>query len=373
MIFPFRNIAKLASLTLLICCLGVPPAGAATSVTPPAPAKPVPVQPQSAQSGAPSTAPAASTNVAKVPAPPKAPALSAKAALLMDASNGRVLYSLNPHTRRSPASLTKMLTALVAIDQPNLSATTTISSLAAGRPASKLGLHKGDRISLSVLLQALLMGSCNDAATAIAEQISGSEKSFATKMNALAKKLGATESNFVNPHGLDASGHYSTAYDLAVLARHFLQKPELAKIVTQSNAYLSWQGGSKDMANINSFLWRYEGATGIKTGYTQQAGYALAASASRNSRHLIVILLGCTSSEKRWADAQVLMDYGMDNFTALEAAAKQKAASYTVRAGDTLTAIAARLGTTVNALLEANPKLKSNPNHLLVGEKLNVP
>ncbi len=308
-----------------------------------------------------------------VATPPKAPKLSARAAVVMDAGNGRVLYSLNPHQQRAPASLTKMVTALIAVAQPNLAVTTRVSSRAAGRPPSKLGLSTGDRISLSVLLQALLMGSCNDAATAIAEQVAGSEAAFATKMNSLAKKLGAGESHFVNPHGLDASGQYSTAYDLAVIARHLLNEPKLAEIVRRSSAYLSWTGGAKQMQNINSFLWRYDGAIGVKTGYTQKAGYALAAAAVRDGRRLIIILLGCTSSEKRWADAQVLMDYGMKNYTALSAAAARKPQVYVVRSGDTLTAIARRFNTTVEALLRANPALRANPNRLLVGAKLNLP
>lgn len=358
MFFRFSNIIKLLVVTITIISGVFQPALAMTAVKTPVL---VPT---------PTTLPAAGNAAVALP---KAPNLSAKAAIIMDVTNGSVLYELNAQQRRSPASLTKMVSALVAYNQAKPTATVRISTNAASRPPTKLGLQTGDRISLDQLVQAMLIGSCNDAATAVAEHVSGSEAAFAKLMNKLAASIGAVDSNFVNPHGLDASGHYSTAYDLALIACHFLSKPELASIAAQTSTSLSWQGGKKEMANINSFLWRYDGAVGLKTGYTSKAGYSLAAAAKRSDQQLVVILLGCPSSEKRWTDAQVLMEYGMTNYTELSAAAALRQQVYVVKAGDTLSAIARKYNTSVNALLAANPKLKQDPNHLQVGQKVIIP
>jgi D-alanyl-D-alanine carboxypeptidase len=352
------------------------------SVKPPAlvPAAPTSYRPQgdsvpsedSVPSGGAQAAAQARATPAK--APPAAPKLSAAAVVLMDADTGAVLYSLNPHQRRSPASLTKVLTAIVAIERGDLESIARVSANAAGKPPTRLGLRAGDRISLSQLLEATLLASSNDAATAVAEHVGGSEAAFARLMNQTAVKLGAKESNFTNAHGLDASQHYSTAYDLAILARRLLQIPALADLIVKERAQLKWQGGSGEVANINSFLWRYDGALGIKTGYTSKAGYSVAVAAQNGSRRLIAVLLGCPSSEARWGAACQLMDYGFANHTALvAAAAARRDRTYAVRRGDTLSGIAKRFGVAVGALLDANPSLRRNPDLISVGQSLVIP
>lgn len=306
--------------------------------------------------------------------PPAAPRLSAVSAVLVDDSCGAVLYSLRPHERRAPASLTKMVTAIIAAERGDMNSVVRVSANAAAKPPIRLGLRAGDRIRLSKLLEGTLMGSGNDAATAIAEHVAGSEAAFARLMNLAATKLGATESNFVNPHGLDASRHYSTAFDLAILARRFLQIPVLAELAVRDRSSLEWEGGRSDVVNINSFLWRYNGALGIKTGYTDTAKYSVAVAAENESRRLVAVLLGCPSSEARWNDAVQIMDYGFQNYQVLtQAAAARLERTYVVRRGDTLTGIARRLGTTVKALLEANPSLRSHPNRISVGQRLLLP
>lgn len=249
-----------------------------------------------------------------------------------------------------------------------------VSANAAAKPPSKLGLATGDRIGFSKLLEAAIMGSCNDAATAIAEHIAGSESAFAKRMNDTARRLGAKESNFRNPHGLDAQGHYSTAYDIAILSRHALEVPTLAKIFTQQQVNFTWEGGHSVVANINSFLWRYKGAIGLKTGYTNDAGYSASAAARRDNHTIIVVLLGCPSSEARWNDATHLMDYAFENYQTLRTiASSAQTRTYTVKPGDTLYGIASRLGKSIAAILQANSGLAGHPDLLLPGQTIVIP
>jgi D-alanyl-D-alanine carboxypeptidase (penicillin-binding protein 5/6) len=194
-------------------------------------------------------------------------------------------------------------------------------------------------------------------------------------MNDTARRIGAKESNFRNANGLDASGHYSTAYDVAILSRYALKKPTLAQIFARQRVYLTWEGGKSEVVNINSFLWRYSGAFGLKTGYTQDAGYLVSAAAKHGSRSLIVVLLGCPSSDARWSDAERLMDYGFQHYSTLVAAAAVRVTGriYIVKTGDTLYGIASRLGVTVADLIKTNKALATNPNRLLPGQSLVIP
>jgi len=351
-------------------------AAAVLSIAAPAPPEQAAKAPSSTSSSGSSSAPAGEAP-AELPAPsppPPPPRLTAKAAVLMDADSGKVLYSLNPYEKRSPASLTKIVTALTAVSRVPVNDTTLVkvSANAAAEPSVRIGLCTGDRISVQDLLAALLLASGNDAATALAEHIGGSEKAFAQMMNKKAKELGALDSNFANAHGLDAAGHYSTAYDMALLSRALLDHAGLAELVKQSRAIISLQGKQKEIANINSFLWRYNGALGTKTGYTQKAGYSISAAAVRNGHRLIVVLLGCPSSEQRWADAQALMDYGMNNYAALAAQAARQII-YTVQRGDTLSSIAKRYHKSLAELLAANPGLQKNPDRLIAGQRIVIP
>jgi D-alanyl-D-alanine carboxypeptidase len=365
---------RLLTVVSLLCLLWVQMGYAAsmTRVVPPPLSKPSPCETPSQGAGAEKSAGAAASghSQGKKLAPPE---LSAAAAVLMDAESGLLLWGLNPHERRAPASLTKIVTGLVAVEKGDLNAMAAVSAHAASKPPTKLGLRAGDRIRLSDLLAATIMSSSNDAATAIAEHVAGSEKAFARLMNATARQLGARNSNFVNAHGLDAPQHYSTAYDMAVLSNRALRVPDIVRLASQQTVNLSWQGGERSVSNINSFLWRYNGAVGLKTGYTGSAGYCVAVAAEQDNRKLIGVVMGCPSSEARWNDAIVLMDYGFENFSELMAAAKKARNFYVVRRGDTLSRIAVRFGTSIEALLNLNPDLRGNADFIRVGQRLVVP
>lgn len=320
---------------------------------------------------------ASTTNVATTSAPvvaklPKAPPLSTVAYVLMDVETGRVLMAQREHDRRAPASLTKIVTGIVALKSGDLDSVARVSARAAAQPSQRLGLTTGERVPLSSLLCAALMMSGNDAASAVAEHVGGSEAAFARMMNKFVVQVGAHDSNFVNPHGLDAPSHYSTAYDLALLSRYALGIPEFVRIVSSDRMEIVRDGRKSDVANINSFLWRFKGALGIKTGYTSKAGYSVSVAAQQGSQALVAVLLGCPSSESRWDDAIRLMEYGFENYETLMALAQRPPEEYVVRAGDTLSGIAKRHGTTLAALLAANPSLRGNPSLIKVGQRLSI-
>lgn len=243
------------------------------------------------------------------------PQLSADAAILIENRTGTVLFAKNPHQTRAPASTTKILTAILALEQGKLDEIATVSRKAASTPGSSARLYTGQKIRLIDLLHGLLLSSGNDAAVAIAEHISGSEAAFVARMNERAAELGAVNSRFQNPHGLDKPGHFSTAYDLAVLSRLALLYPVFGEIV-QKRTY-EYEGGA--WSNTNQLLWRFEGVEGIKTGTTSQAGYCLVAAASRDGMQLISVVLG---SDDRWADSTRLLDYGFENFRVVPLAEK---------------------------------------------------
>lgn len=370
-----RRWALMVVSLVFLLCAQVGHSASLTRVVPPPLPKPnpssSPSQGASAEnSGVAMAAPASGRSSA---GPPPSPQLSAAAAVLMEAETGSVLYALNPHVRRAPASLTKIVTGLVAIDKGDLNSTVAVTAHAASKPPTKLGLRAGDRIRLSDLLAAALMGSSNDAATAIAEHVGGSEAAFARTMTTMARKLGARNSSFTNAHGLDSSKHYSTAYDMAVLSGWALRVPEIARLASLQRVNLSWQGGQRELSNINSFLWRYSGAVGLKTGYTSSAGYCVSVAAQQGKHRLIGVVMGCPSSEARWNDAVVLMDYGFDHFNELMTAARKSETFYVVQRGETLSGIAARFGTTVDVLLKLNSSLRGNANLIKVGQQLIVP
>lgn len=300
-----------------------------------------------------------------------APRVSAAAYVLMDADSGKVLAAKNPYERRAPASLTKIMTALVALENASLDETISVSSRAARIGGSTLGVRAGERVELWKILYGMLFRSGNDAALAIAESIGGSQTRFAQMMNEKARKLGAYNTNFLNPHGLPQAGHYSTAYDLAIIARAAMKNEVFAKIVGRTERNVIWNNYEREIVNINKFLTQYAGATGVKTGYASVAGYCLAASASRDGRNLIAIILNDRSSDARWWDAARLMDYGFQNYQALMSAPSNIRNVYTVRSGETLSDIANRLGVTVASLVRNNSL--RDPDSIYPGQKLYLP
>lgn len=235
------------------------------------------------------------------------------AAMVMDARNGEVIHSDNADTPLHPASLTKMMTLYVvfeAVQNGEISMDTQvrISQKAASEPPSKLGLRAGSTIQLRYLVRAAAIKSANDAATALAEAISGSEAAFARRMNRTAKALGMTRTNFKNAHGLTESGHMSTARDMTLLGRHVLYDyPQYYNLFSRR----SDSAGIAQVAHTNRrFLDSYSGADGIKTGYTRAAGFNLTASAERGGERIIVTVFGGNSTASRNAQVAKLMDLG---------------------------------------------------------------
>ncbi len=241
--------------------------------------------------------------------PVEAPPISAKAALLVDMGERTIVFSKNPGERRPPASLAKLATAIVALEQAPPDTRIQVPESAAAEPAVVAGLRPGDVLTLEQLLYALLLPSANDAAATIADGIGGHEYTVA-QMNDLARRLDLNDTHFANPGGRDAEDQYTTAFDLAVLAADAMDRfPLLAKIVA-TQVYVI-QGGpanrSYSVRNLNGLLWSYEGTIGVKTGQTEEAGGNLIAAARRGPRRLMVVLLG---SEDRQADAETLLDFG---------------------------------------------------------------
>ncbi|MFD2738202.1 serine hydrolase [Sulfitobacter aestuarii] len=235
------------------------------------------------------------------------------AAYVIDARSGEELYSRNADTRLHPASLTKMMTlyiAFQAIEHGEISLDTKvkISKNAAAEPPSKLGLRFGQEIALRYLIRAAAIKSANDAATAIGEAIGGSEAAFAARMNRTAKALGMTRTSFKNMHGLTQSGHLSTAHDMTLMGRHLLYDyPQYYNLFSRITA----NAGVREVYHTNRrFLRSYKGADGIKTGYTNAAGFNLTASAERGNQRIIVTVFGGQSTAQRNAKVAELMDLG---------------------------------------------------------------
>lgn len=239
--------------------------------------------------------------------------ISAEAASIIDVQSGRILWSHRGDEPMLIASTTKIMTAIVAIELGNLSDRVKVSTNAVGKEGSSIYLREGEEMSLHHLLYGLMLRSGNDAAVAIAEHIGGSEEGFAMLMNQKAEELGMTHSHFVNPHGLNAEGHYASANDLAKLTAYALKNPVFQEIVKTKvkkvpNPYEPWD---RTWYNKNKMLSLYEGADGVKTGYTKLAGRALVSSATRGGRQIVAVTL---NDGNDWIDHSRMLDYGFQQF-----------------------------------------------------------
>jgi D-alanyl-D-alanine carboxypeptidase (penicillin-binding protein 5/6) len=253
--------------------------------------------------------------------------LQAKYALLMDSDNRRVLYEKNGYEQAPMASTTKIMTLLVALEQGNPEDVVVVSEYAASMPKVHLGMVKDEQYRLGDLYYSLMLESHNDTAVAIAEHIGGSVEGFAALMNEKAAELGAYNTHFVTPNGLDDEEHYTTAYDLALIASYAVENEEFLKIV-QTSSYTFYEqskGRSFTVNNKDRFLTSYDGAIGIKTGFTGNAGYCFVGAAKRGGKNLVSVVLACgwpPNKTYKWKDTTALMNYGMDNYEIKEILAK---------------------------------------------------
>jgi len=241
--------------------------------------------------------------------------LNAQAAILVESSTGTVLYAKNEHQRRDPASITKIMTAMVALERGDLSDVVTVSENSVKTGGSSIGLKAGEQHNLEELIRSTMVKSGNDGAVAIAEHIGqGNVENFVELMNLRADSIGLENTNFVNPHGLTHDNHFSTAYDLAMMCMMGLKDKKFSDIVsTKEQWYSMIENGETDwFQNTNKLLWSFEGADGVKTGTTNRAGNCLAASATRNGLQFIAVVL---NSSSRWNDCASLLEYGFSEFT----------------------------------------------------------
>jgi len=239
--------------------------------------------------------------------------LSAEGAVLIDVNSGRIIFEKNPDKEMRIASLTKIMTAIIAIEYGDLHSYVKVSDNAFGVEGSSIYLQKGEKILLEDILYGLMLRSGNDAAVAIAEHIGGSVEGFVYLMNEKAAYLGMTGTHFANPHGLDADNHYSTPKDMAILTAYALKNPTFKKIVSTKVKTVPIEDEEWDRKwyNKNKLLYRYEWADGVKTGYTKIAKRCLASSATKNDYQLAAITLNAPDD---WNDHIKLFEYGFDNY-----------------------------------------------------------
>lgn len=254
---------------------------------------------------------------AALPGEIAAPPLNAAAGFLIDPDTGDVLYEKNADQSLPMASTTKIMTAVVVMENARLEEDVYISANASQTGESSIWLEEGEVLTVEQLLYALMVQSANDAATALAEHVGGSVEGFARMMNEKAAELGAANTHFSNPHGLDQEGHYSSARDLSLIAACAMKDPLFREIILADGYRIPWPGSPYDrvLENHNLFLEMYPYATGIKTGYTSGAGRCLVASASKDGRELISTVL---NSDDWWNETVALMDYGFNDFERVE-------------------------------------------------------
>jgi|GEM_PF-897624 len=350
---------------------------------------------------------------------PPPPALTAPSAVLLDVESGKLLFARKAFERRPPGGLTKIVTALVVFDwahagsggagtpgpagdgpavlglrasganregpgdlekagsgpQPTrpsrLAEAVRIGRAAAGAPGYSLRLEEGEELSAGDLLAYMYFLPGSDAAVALAEHVAGSTAGFVARMNLSAVAHGAEQSAFKNPSGADEPGHVSTAYDLALLTRAALEIPEFSRLASARRAALLWRDRHREVRNVNSFLWRYPGALGVKSAYSPAGGYSIAALAARGGVRLLAVVLGAPTARERWLDVASLLDYGFAHFRELKRSPLLEKERYRVSAGDTLSSLARRFDVPISALRLFNDL--SDPDQLKAGSELWIP
>ena len=247
-------------------------------------------------------------------------AMGAKSAILIDSASGKVLFEKNADEKLAPASMTKlgsMLMIMEAIDNGNLKLDdkVTISEEAANMGGSQVFLEAGEVYTVHDLLKGVAIASGNDAVVALAEKVAGSQGEFVKMMNKRFKEIGAKNTNFVNAHGLDAEGHYSTARDMSIIAQELLKHEKILEYTSIYEEYLEKNDGTKTwLVNTNKLVRFYNGVDGLKTGYTTTAGYCLTATAKKDNFRLISVVMGEETSENRSSDTVKLLNYGFNTY-----------------------------------------------------------
>ena len=242
-------------------------------------------------------------------------AKNAKSAILVESTTGKVIYKKNENEKRSPASMTKIMTLLLTMESLengniNINDKVNISDKSSSMGGTQIFLEAGTQISVETLLKGISIASANDAAVAIAEYIGGTVENFVNMMNEKAKSLGCKNTNFKNPHGLDEEGHYTTAYDLSLIARELLKYPKILQLTSTYEDYIDVSGEKHWLVNTNKLVRFYKGIDGLKTGYTNNAGYCLTATMQKNNMRLLTVVMGEDTKDNRNTDTISMMEYG---------------------------------------------------------------
>ena len=248
---------------------------------------------------------------------PKVPTVEAQGAILIDERSGRILWEKNGFDPLAMASTTKIMTLLIAIENGNLEDIVTVSEKAARQPKVKMNLSAGEEIKLEYLLYALMLQSFNDSAVAIAEHIGGTVENFCQMMTNRAYELGAYDTIFETPSGLDKGEHHSTAHDMAIISRYAMQNPEFVRIVNTMNATVFSNKKEYNLINKNRLLYEMPGAKGIKTGFTNKAGHCFVGAVEHNDMGFISVVLGSGwggNRHQKWIDTKKILNFGFDNF-----------------------------------------------------------
>jgi serine-type D-Ala-D-Ala carboxypeptidase (penicillin-binding protein 5/6) len=242
------------------------------------------------------------------------PKITARAAILLDRATGRILFSKNAYEQLPMASTTKVMTSILALESGRLGDVVKVSENAANVAGSAVDLEAGEEKTLEELVYGLMLRSGNDAAVAIAEYLAGSVEKFALKMTERARRLGAVQSNFINPHGLHHEDHYTTAYDMALITAHAMSIPKFREICLTEEIKISWPGRPYDrlLRNQNRLLELYDGADGVKTGWTTPAGRCFIGSATRDGWQLVSVVL---NAPQMWEDTTEMLDFGYSYYS----------------------------------------------------------
>ena len=265
--------------------------------------------------------------------------LTSRAALLMEKTTGEILFAQNEHEALEPASVTKIMTLLLTMDAIDSGAmayddVVTVSANAAGMGGSQVFLAEGEKITVEELLKSVCVSSANDAAVALAEKVSGVTELVVEQMNNRAKGLGMDDTHFVNCTGLTAKGHVTSAYDIALMSRELLTKhPDIRRFTTIWTDTI--RDGTFGLANTNKLIRFYDGATGLKTGYTTSAGYCISATAEREGMELIAVIMKGETADKRNTDAKALLNYGFSTYALVSAAPEESLPILPVSMGET--------------------------------------